>query len=436
MIYQNMFYKIGFIVIAFSLSVFVSFGQKGFVQVDGTHFKIDGESYHYIGANFWQAMNLASKGAGGDREQLIKELDHLKSIGVTNLRIVAGSEGPDTEPYRMLPAMQTAPGKYNEDLLDGLDFVLAEMAKRDMKAIMCLNNFWPWSGGMGQYMVWAGVADSIPYPPPAPNGDWDKYQKFTAQFYDSKKAMKMFEDHIKFIVKRKNSYTKKKYTDDPTIMTWELGNEPRGINNVKAYMEWVDKTSSLIKKLDDKHLVTIGSEGYTSAPDYAGTNFKPAHSLPTIDYVCVHVWIQNFGWYDPMKPAETFYPSLEKAYTYFDKHIKESKEMNKPLVLEEFGCARDSNSYNPTSITTVRNQYFHLMFERAIQNADVVAGANFWAWAGESTPKLPYGSIWEKGDPFIGDPPHEHQGWYSVYATDATTIAVIKEYANKMKAIK
>ena len=52
-----------------------------------------------------------------------------------------------------------------------------------------------------------------------------------------------------------------------------------------------------------------------------------------------------------------------------------------------------------------------------------VAGDNFWAWAGEGRPLLPYGSYWSPGDPWIGDPPHEHQGWYSVYDSDATSLA-------------
>jgi hypothetical protein len=39
-----------------------------------------------------------------------------------------------------------------------------------MKAIMVLSNFWNWSGVMGQYLVWAKYASSIPYPPPHPRG--------------------------------------------------------------------------------------------------------------------------------------------------------------------------------------------------------------------------------------------------------------------------
>ena len=35
------------------------------------------------------------------------------------------------------------------------------------------------------------------------------------------------------------------------------------------------------------------------------------------------------------------------------------------------------------------------------------------------------------GDPWTGDPPHENQGWYSVYDKDATTIRIIRDYAEK-----
>jgi mannan endo-1,4-beta-mannosidase len=126
-------------------------------------------------------FNLGSTGEGGNRERLLRELDRLAAMGVKNLRVMAGSEGPDTEGYRMLPSMQQAAGKYNEKVLEGLDFMLAEMAKRDMVAIMCLNNFWNWSGGVGQYIVWAGDADSIPNPS-APGGDW---QHQISQFYSN-----------------------------------------------------------------------------------------------------------------------------------------------------------------------------------------------------------------------------------------------------------
>src|SRR5262245_26850169 len=87
-----------------------------FVTVRGTEFRLEGRSYHFVGANYWQAMNLASRGPGGDREQLVRELDDMKAHGITNLRIMAASEGPDREPLRIVPALLQAPGVYNADL--------------------------------------------------------------------------------------------------------------------------------------------------------------------------------------------------------------------------------------------------------------------------------------------------------------------------------
>ena len=99
--------------------------------------------------------------------------------------------------------MQKAPGVYDPALLDGLDYLLSEMSARGMKAVVVLNDFWPWSGGMAQYVAWSQKTP-IPYPPPAANGDWDTYQKYSARFYKDKKAVKWFRDFVRTIVRRKN----------------------------------------------------------------------------------------------------------------------------------------------------------------------------------------------------------------------------------------
>jgi mannan endo-1,4-beta-mannosidase len=408
-----------------------------FVTVKGTGFEINGKPYHYLGTNFWAGLNMGSKGPGGNRERLLRELDRLKSMGITNLRVMAGSEGPDDQPYRMLPSLQTSPGVYNPEVLDGLDYLLDEMKKRDMKAIMCLNNFWNWSGGMAQYIVWSGAADSIPYPPPNPGGDWGKYQQFTAQFYTNQKAVDLFNKHIEFIVNRKNAISNTDYKNDPTIMAWELANEPRGVNNIDAFLKWVDATAGLIKKFDPSHLVTTGSEGKTSS-DFAGTDLENDHLSKSIDYTTIHIWVQNWNYYDPAKADSTYVPSLAYALNYLREHEAISKKMNKPMVLEEFGISRDLNRHDAGSPVTVRDKYYASLFEevynRSNQDSSVVAGCNFWAWGGEGRPRVPEG-FWKLNDDFIGDPPHESQGWYSVYDTDSTTIEVLRTYAGKMNSI-
>jgi mannan endo-1,4-beta-mannosidase len=405
-----------------------------FVTVRGTELRLEGRSYHFAGANYWQAMNLASRGPGGDRQQLLRELDDMKAHGITNLRIMAASEGPDTEPLRIVPALLQAPGIYDADLLDGLDFALKALADRDMKAIMTLGNMWHWSGGFGQYLVWAGLASSIPYPPPRPGGDWDEYQRFAARFYGNARAVSYYLDHVTKIVTRVNHYTNQPYRDDPTIMAWELANVPRALGHVDSYLAWIATGAQLIKSLDPDHLVTIGSEGDTSEPSYSGTEYLRDHALSAIDYGTAHVWVQNWGWYDPLDAAASHALAVARGKAYIDSHVSRTLTLAKPIVFEEFGLARNLGSYSPAAPVTERDQYYAEIFGHVYAQAksSAVAGANFWAYAGESRPVPPFGMWWRPVDSLVADPPHEPQGWYSVYNSDTSTLAVVKDFSRLM----
>ncbi len=410
---------------------------KGFVKIKDTHFEIDGKPYYFIGTNFWYGINLGSQGTSGDRERLVRELDRLQKLGITNLRIMGLTEGPDTEPYRMVPSVQTTSGEYNEDLLTGLDFLLSEMKKRNMYGVICLNNFWPWSGGMAQYLVWNNYADSIPYPPPHPGGSWSGYQEFTSAFYSSPKAVAHYKVAIKKIITRTNSITQVPYIQDPTIMSWQLCNEPRGDKNIVAFNTWIDSTAYFIKQLDSLHLVTSGIEGYTPDPASSGTDFIKNHESKYIDYATAHIWAQNWEWYDPLNHSKTYDTAVSKMKHYFARHVADAIKINKPLVIEEFGIGRDKGEYDPSATVLIRDDYYAAVFSEAFQYAqkgNPVAGINFWAWGGEGRPLKP-GTMWKPGDNFIGDPPHEGQGWYSVYDKDSTTLKVIKDFSDKMNSL-
>ncbi len=411
-------------------------GAQSFVIVRGPQFYIDDTTYHFMGTNFWYGMHLASKGPGGDRARLLAELDSLQAMGITNLRIMGAAEGPDTEPWRTRPTLMTAPGEYNEDLLDGLDFLLAEMGKRGLKAVVCLGNFWPWSGGFAQYYAWSKNR-SIPYPPPAEGGNWLGYMLFTSRFYKNKPAREAYWDHLRFIINRVNGYTNQAYRDDPTIMAWQLANEPRGMTRPRKYRRWIDQSARLIKSLDKNHLVTIGSEGNTSTP--TGNHFTKDHDSKYIDYTTIHIWVQNWSWYNPEKPEKTYPEALAKAQKYLAEHLEMARVLNKPLVLEEFGISRDGDDHASTASTLWRDQYYESMFstiyQYAQQKGSPMAGCNFWAWAGMGRPRAPK-ALWQPGDNWIGDPPHEHQGWYSVYDADTTTITIIKKYALLLEEIR
>jgi mannan endo-1,4-beta-mannosidase len=405
------------------------YGQS-FTEVRGKHFYRDEQPHYFLGANFWYGLYLAADGAPGNRARLLSELDQLAALQITNLRIMASGEGPDDAPWRVQPSLQPSPGQYNEALLEGLDFLLAEMAKRKMTAVLCLNNFWPWSGGFAQYHNWFSD-EPIPYPPPAEGGNWFTYARYSSRFYKNKAAMRAFEDHIRYLLTRTNSITGIPYRDDPTIMSWQLANEPRGILRPRAYRRWIRKTAALIRSLDPNHLISIGSEGNTNAP--TGNHFRKDHSSDLIDYTTIHIWIQNWGWYDPEQAEATYPKALQKARQYIDRHLAMAEKLNKPLVLEEFGIARDGNDHDPLAACKQRDEYYDAVFgyiHQLKEAGTAMAGSNFWAWGGSGRPRIPE-AIWKPGDDLIGDPPHELQGWYSVYDTDTSTLEIIKKWAKE-----
>ncbi len=411
----------------------LSSSNNSFIKVKGTQFFKNDKAYSYIGANLWYGMHLGYS----DKKRLQRELNQLQDLGITNLRIMALSEGPDTEPYRIIPANNNAEN-VREDITRGLDFLLVEMKKRNMHAVVCLSNFWPWSGGFAQYLQWAGSIDTIPYPMDTTGKkDWDLYQQVTSTFYSDTLAKKNYTKAISKIINRKNSISNILYKNDPTIMSWQLCNEPRGMKNIANYLKWIEESAKLIKQIDSNHLVSVGSEGLTTTPEYNGLPFIQTHQSQFIDYTTAHLWVQNWNLYDPKNHQKTYQTALLKAKIYIEEHIKLATKLNKPFVLEEFGISRNEGNFNITASTKVRDDYYDFIFKLILQNIKnkTASGANFWAWSGEGRPKI-YGSWWKNGDDFTGDPPHEQQGWYSVYNTDSSTLAVIKKYTALTKDVK
>jgi mannan endo-1,4-beta-mannosidase len=397
--------------------------NAGFVKASGTHFMLDNGPYYYAGANFWQGMNLGMADTnGGGRARLCRELDRLQAAGAVNLRVMAATEGPDTEPYRITPSLQPAAGVFNESVFQGLDYLLNEMNKRNLRAVMQLNNFWHWSGGMAQYVSWA-EGSAIPYPPSYPgfdHGDWWVFENYAARFYTNRQCQTAFQNCIRTVLSRTNTCSGVPYRDDPTIFSWELANEPR------LYPQaWITNTAAFIKSLDAKHMVTVGSEGEM------GGDFVETHSGAQIDYATCHIWPQNWGWYDPAHPSTTYNNALQQALAYLTSHAAAANaQLHKPLVLEEFGLARNGGSFSPGASVTYRNDFFNHLYAAVITNAmsgGALAGDNLWAWAGEARPSDP-------APQWVGDPPHETPGWYSVYDTDATTIALLSAHAARLAA--
>jgi mannan endo-1,4-beta-mannosidase len=408
--------------------------REDFIRVEGSHFVHNGRPYYFAGTNLWYGCYIGSPGETGDRERLQRELDSLCAVGLTNLRILAASE----ESYlvrSIRPAIQRAPEDLNDSLLQGLDYLLAEMGARKMHAVLFLNNYWQWSGGMAAYNVWADGGRGAD--PDVPAEGYRAFMAFSAKFYTNPKADSLFRKYVRRIVTRKNTRNGRYYSEDPTIMAWQLANEPRpgpgGEQDLVPFCRWIDQTGEYIHSLDTNHLVSTGNEG-TVTTGWSDEPFLKAHKSKYIDYLTFHLWPRNWGWFDPKKIGETLPSTEEKAMQYIREHVMMARQLNKPIVLEEFGMARDSAKCQPGSPTTARDRYYEKVFEVLYDSARAgapIAGSNFWGWGGHARGKNA-DDVWRPGDPFIGDPPQEPQGYNSTFITDTSTIRILREHAFKM----
>lgn len=425
--------------------------ESGFVEVQDGEFVRNGEKIAFVGTNFWYGPIIASEGRGGDRERLHKELDALKEIGVTNLRILVGSDGPEGVAYKVEPVLQPEPGVYNDTLLRGLDYLLDQMARRDMHAVLYFNNSWEWSGGYGQYLEWAGDGKALL---PSVDG-YENYVDHVCRFVKNDKAKELYYNHVRNIVTRTNTITGKPYKDDPTIFSWQIGNEPRAFARdsvtKEAFAQWMCSSASLIKSLDSNHMVSTGSEGlYGCEVDME--LFEKIHAHKDFDYLNVHIWPLVWRWVTKDTFADSVCVANEMTEKYLTAHFPVAERLGKPIVLEEFGYPRDGNrsfegeaekfwdgvSLSKQSPTTARDEYYSYVFARLLKAQEAgepLKGVNFWGWGGFAE-QSEQNEFWKPGDDYCGDPAQEPQGLFSVYASDKATIELIKQTNEELKRIK
>jgi mannan endo-1,4-beta-mannosidase len=422
-----------FIFFLFSLLSFqFAWSQGGFVKKESHQFSLDGKPYYYLGTNYWYGTYLGlEKDKSKGIERLRKELDFLTAQGVTNLRVIAGAEGSGLVHgvQRVQPPLQPKKGQFVAEALNGLDILLDEMGKRNMKAVVFFSNNWEWSGGFLQYLNWNGLIDDATL---RRKLTWDEQRDYVSKFYTCSPCKEDYLKQVAYVLNRTNKVNGRKYIDEPAIMAWELANEPRPMRPAanEAYAQWVKDVAAFIKSKDTKHLVTIGHEGEMGSESMP--LFESIHADKNIDYLTIHIWPKNWSWFKG-DSLEQYYPQVvTNTVNYINKHVPIARKLAKPLVIEEFGLPRDHHSFAINSSTRFRDGYYSEIFslwKRHREEGDVIAGANFWAFGGSARPKE--GQVfWKEGDALMGDPPMEEQGLNTVFDSDKSTWQLI-EYYNK-----
>ncbi|KAG8952186.1 hypothetical protein FRC03_012223, partial [Tulasnella sp. 419] len=207
----------------------------------------------------------------------------------------------------------------------------------NLKLIVALTNNWSDYGGMDVYVK--QLLNS---------GNHDL-------FYTDSTVKAAFKKYIATWVNR--------YKNDPTILAWELANEPRcrgstgtwsGSCTPSTITAWIKEISQYIKSLDSNHLVCIGDEGFglsgsTSYPytAYEGLDFATNLAISTIDFGTFHLYPEHWG-------TESQADPVGWGKQWILDHAAIQKTQNKPVILEEYGVssANQYNTYN-TWLSTV-----------------------------------------------------------------------------------
>ncbi|MEW5302949.1 MAG: hypothetical protein WDW36_005686 [Sanguina aurantia] len=359
---------------------------EDFVRVKGSRLYVGGGDaqaqsvpFYFVGSNCYYLLTYAADEA--QRPLVLEVLDAAVQLHLTVLRAWAFNDGAE-----QWQALQTGPGEYNERVWQGLDWLLAQCAARQLRLLLTLVNYWPDYGGMGVYVRWSrGMPETVP--------------GLESSFYEDEQCQTMFQAHILQLVGRVNRLTGVRYKDDATIMGWELANEPRceGDRTGRTLNAWISKTAAYLRALDPFHLITVGSEGFfgDSTPDLKadnpydtsahGVDFMAQFEDPNIDFASIHLYPDHWC------HSETSSDAMEFSRKWITSHAQLcATRLNKPLVLSEFG-KRAPATYpgNGTVSPAGRVEYYQQVLETCLQNAlhgGPLAGSCFWMLSSPSYP--------------------------------------------------
>ena len=85
--------------------------------------------------------------------------------------------------------------------------------------------------------------------------------------------------------------------------------------------------------------------------------------------------------------------------------------------------------------TTLRDRFYGVIQAAVLESArsgGPLAGSNFWAWGGAGRAQHEDRRMRAEDTSYVGDPPHEPQGWYSVFDADGSTIALLSAHARAL----
>ncbi|HUB81413.1 MAG TPA: cellulase family glycosylhydrolase [Bryobacteraceae bacterium] len=338
-------------------------GSGGFVGVANGALTLNNAPFRFGGTNSYALMQESQTVV----EQVLgtAAANHFTGLRMWGFTDVASSA--NTSFY--LQNFSGGSPQFNDGVngLANVDYAIYKAGQLGLKLIVTLTNNWTDYGGMDTYSEARGL-------------------QYHDQFYTDPTVIQWYENWVSHVLNHVNTISGVAYKNDPTIMIWELANEPRcqgsgtasgglpssGTCNPQSIVSWISTVSAFLKSIDSNHLVAIGDEGFfcnsAGVPAslnicYAGVDSVAFSQVPGVDVVGFHLypdtWSQTAAW----------------GEQYITQHIVSAKAVGKPVYMGEFGILEGN----------IRNSLYDDYTNLILQNGG--SGALFWdLLAGQPSP--------------------------------------------------
>jgi len=288
----------------------------------------------------------------------------VAGLGLTVMRAWAFHDDPDNP-----AAVQTAPGVYREEGLRGIDLAIALAARHGLRLILSLGNYWEDYGGVPQYLRWHGLDPARPH-----------------RFFTEPAVCEHYAGHIRAMLRRKNTLNGIPWGRDPSVLGWELMNEPRGVGlgeQGETFCRWVDRMAGVVRA-EARQLVLTGEEGMgddlqaeTWEPVGAGwmtgdTGQDFARNTALVDVASVHLYPEDWGW----APGQ----AAEAGRRWIEEHAAAAARSGRPLVVGEFGIRNEGAIDHRT-----RREVYRAWMDAVIGDPRV-CGALSWSFSTDDRP--------------------------------------------------
>jgi Cellulose binding domain/Cellulase (glycosyl hydrolase family 5) len=305
--------------------------RDSFVTRCATHFCLGGKPYYFAGANTYDMFTYGFDWLPGeqyvDKVKIDAQMARLQTDGVTALRLWMFS-------HEDWQGFEAAKGVYTEEEFILFDYIMKSARDHYIRLIPVFENFWEAYGGIDTRLAWEGL----------PTGLANRWRFFNKAQCPG--CFTQYKNYVKYALSRTNFFTGVKWINDPTVLAWELMNEPRyqdatpNENTTGTTLRaWVDEMGAYVKSLDPNHLLGTGMEGQQTAYGYGGDSGNPfvyIQQSPYIDFTSGHMYPTE-GW-----AGLTF----ATARALLKRWIDDSHNLvGKPFFLGEWNASTDKSTW-------------------------------------------------------------------------------------------